>query len=177
MNNKINFSVVVFLFFTFPVLFGQNNINYCEVLEEILTNSRLPRFYGFELYDTIYIHERDTIKYFTNCDFSHIETDRIVIAPNNIPLKYDTVHGGEVMVHYNLKSLFDVRCHTAHILYDTIYGKAIKIFPDIDSLLDTDTDFSDFDIRRREIVLIQDTSFFGDVINYQIKLFPYIPVL
>ena len=158
MNNKISFSIIVFLFFTFPTLFGQGSINYCELLESILTISHLPRTYNFAVYDTIYIYEEDTIKHFTNCDFSQIETNKIVIIPNNIPLLYDTIYGKFPTRYFDIfdsvyVDVANVKNNVVLIFYDTIYGEVPKYFPDFD--------FPDFGIiRERHIISTQDTSFF-----------------
>jgi hypothetical protein len=137
MKNRITFCGIVCLFFAFQTVFGQNKIDYCEILEEVLINSRIPRYYNFALYDTIYIYEEDTIKYFTNCDFSNIETSRIVIIPNNIPIPYDTIYGGEDPRFFGIldSSDFDrasVKYNIVPILYDTI-GVSPRFFPDVDS--------------------------------------------
>jgi len=90
--NRINFSIIVFLCFTFPALFGQKEIDYCKFLEQVLTEPDFTSYYDFPCFDTVYIYEDNPIKYFTNCDLSHIKTNRIIIVPNNSYVRYDTAY-------------------------------------------------------------------------------------
>jgi len=100
MKNKIKFKVIIF-FFASSTLWGQKNIDYnkvldnidfCKVLEQALTKSFIPNYYMFYYYDTVFIYEENIYKYFTNCEFSHIKTNnKIVIIPYFIPPRTDTL--------------------------------------------------------------------------------------
>jgi hypothetical protein len=89
---KFNYIILLFLLFAFSTLFGQKKVDYCALLEQVLTEAPLPEYYFFSRFDTIYIYEDDTIKYFANCDFSHTKTNKIFIIQNKIHLQYDTIY-------------------------------------------------------------------------------------
>ena len=80
LKNKLKItSFILFLHIVgIPILFGQNknkNIDYCDLLAQILQDERVQESFAFEKYDSIYIFEvlrpqTDSVRYFADCDLS-----------------------------------------------------------------------------------------------------------
>ncbi|MFA7402041.1 MAG: hypothetical protein WCZ21_05875 [Bacteroidales bacterium] len=98
-KKRISVPIIIFLFFTCSAIFGQKGID-CAFLEQVLTEN-VSKAFNYYIYDTIYIYEEDSIKYFINCDLSHIGTKEIYIIKNEIPQNYD-VYRNHVLFIYKV---------------------------------------------------------------------------
>jgi hypothetical protein len=99
---KIYFVFIVLMCFTSNTIFGQKGID-CGFLEQVLKEQISKAFYVCSYFsDTIYIYERDSIKYFADCDLSHINTKKKYIVINEIPKNYN-VFGPCVLHIYFVK--------------------------------------------------------------------------
>lgn len=108
---KKYFAIIVFLIINCSFLFGQKKID-CAFLAIALKDQLGCQVDDIPIYNTIYLYEEDSIKYFTNCDVLQIGKYIKCIVTKEVPKNINFSRSQILFIH-----IVEIKAKTIKIVF------------------------------------------------------------